>query len=224
VVVHDATSEDGAHAGSPGYTRLVEFRAGRFTEVRATLPWLGAPATAIARSAGARDVAIVRRTDGGAKLVMVDARGRLREVAALAQEPSWMGWIGGTLVGWGPTLDGWRLPARATAPVPIAVPAGAPEGWQPVSWARIGDELCAWGGGTPTHHVLGAVCLDPRKGTTRLLAAPAPPRSFSGMCQDWACSRTIRWQVPCKVVVDDAPLLTCNDEPGLESLWVVEPE
>jgi hypothetical protein len=227
VVVADHSSEDGAAVAHPGWTRGIHFAHDRFTELTAPLPWLGLPRTTVARATGGGRAAIVRRAGGGAahdpraNLLLVDRRGRIDDVQTPVAEPQWLRWIEGVLVGWGLALEVWTFTPGAIVAEPIAMPAGTPAGWHPLTQARIGDALCTWGGHAHGGRVLGAVCLDVRRREPRLLTAD-PPRSYTGMCRDYHCVDVIRFETSCEVVADGAyALLTCVDD-GTESLWIVE--
>lgn len=219
VIVADGANPDGTSVGGPGWTRLMFFRGGRFTELKGHAPWFGKPSTTVGIGATGDQAAIIRPTRPGATLILVDARGKLREVGTPSVEPAWLGWVRGRLVGWGPAHQGWILDGSIVRD--IRIPPGPPPAWLPEGHARIGNELCAWGGGSPVTRVQGAMCLDPITGVTRLLATGPTPISRNPFPAPGGSTTHI--DTPCTVLADGArALLSCRGDDPVETLWAVE--
>ncbi|HVK71845.1 MAG TPA: hypothetical protein VM734_00940 [Kofleriaceae bacterium] len=162
VLVADSSSADGKAAGSPGRTRAVLYRRGRFTELGAPFPLMGR--AAITAVAAGPAVALLRRTSrGDTRLTVVDPRGRIEDVATPAGPPATLRWVGGALIAWtvrdpvaiattdqqylaAPHPRGWRWSPGGKAAVALEPPPGTPPYWGAAWAAQVGDELCAWGG------------------------------------------------------------------------------
>ncbi len=237
VFIGDGSSADGQHAGLPGRTRAVIAVGDRKTELAAPFPWRTmSPVVRVASGAQAAIVEDLDGT--GARLWRVAGDGVVGPLAVPDGLPTTVRWIDDTLVGWGAELSatsrdghplvmrelsGWLVGPDA-AVRRFAAPSEAPVGWAPWHAARFGDELCAWGGmATPwddaAHHtfeellammkqVLGAMCIDPRSGTTRLLTAEPPTTLHFG-------------QANCTVLADGADaLLACTDPEVAGAIWI----
>jgi hypothetical protein len=233
-LIDDGSTADGKAAGYPGRTRAVLVAKGRFDELAAPFPWktMRAP-TRIAD--GAIAAISYQLGDAPARLLLVDAKGILSDLVVPDGLPRSLRWMDGVLVGWGASHDlpgtssdgaqpltvadmsGWILDKRRTLHS-FAPPRETPPGWMPGTRARIGNELCAWGGVSmpfddAAHHTLdelyaarrtvdGAACIDPRAATVRLLAAQPPAEA-------------------CAPLADGPEALIVCHEPEGSTLWLV---
>lgn len=250
VLVSDSTSEDGRAVGWPGRTRAVVVARGRVTELVAPFPWREMPAQSLLAVAGGPRAALIRRrrsqsaivdehgfrpTFEDTSLVVVDDVGRVQEFAAPFRERSTLRWFDDVVVAWDRWLGGWTWTPGTGAVQPIPLPLGAPRGWATDTVARLGDELCAWGGevvrpggavGPDVTPSKAAVCVTPRTGATRLLAAD-PPRQWtsSGLPCPGSGAACPQRLADCRVLADgERAILLCHDdrpEHRRTTLWTV---